>query len=117
MKKYTVLAAIALTPLLLAGCATSSVFPMGNNTYKVVSLAQYENDAEQASLKKAAATCKGQHKSFTVLTSHSVYQGMNKGVAALVEVASQATQKNNDISQDPVDHSEDYKNTTYFRCQ
>lgn len=116
MNKFIVLASVFSTGLLVS-CTQSTVYPMGDNSYKVVSLARSESAASQASMDKATKTCSTSGKSLKVIKANTQYQGMDKNAEAMLGIASQVVMVHGQPLEDNTDHSEDYRNTLFFTCE
>jgi hypothetical protein len=119
--KKVLLAAIAVSCGLLAGCAdNTTILPHGNNRYTVVALSHSEGDATKSAMKKATDICAQTGKSVNVVEHRSVYQGLDKKDKALAGFAGDVLDV---VSRDGFgsSHSEttddDYKVTLEFVCQ
>lgn len=116
MNKFIVLASVLSTALLVS-CTQSTLYPMDDGSYKVVSLASSESAASRASMDKANKTCSKSGNSLKVVKTKTQYQGMDKNTEAMLGIASQVVMVHGEPLKDNTDHSEDYRNTLYFTCE
>src|SRR4051794_33434440 len=90
LKLLLIICGLAVVSISLVGCmnAKTTVYPMAHDTYQVVSLSSDEGDANKASLAKAAKICKASGKQVAVKNTKTLYQGIDKSKAALMDMAS-----------------------------
>lgn len=65
--------------LLLAGCAQTSIYPTGGNTYSSVSTSSSQGPAESDAKSKAEAQCAKQGKRLVVMQHQTAYNGADTG--------------------------------------
>lgn len=110
-KKVIGMSLLAGAVLVLAGCAETTVYPIGNGRYSLVSTSSSQGYAEKYAKKKAAKVCSDKGKQLLVVSHKTVYQGVEKKDAAIIGVAGAlvgdagAGQSN-----------DDYKTTLIFKC-
>lgn len=109
MKK---LAALAVGCALIAGCASTTIYPGENNTFTSVTTSSDQGVAEKDALKKANEHCKKMGKRLVVLNRKSHYQGMKKSDAAVIGAVSTFLTGVNTAHR-----SDDNKVTLRFRCR
>ncbi|KTD31359.1 hypothetical protein E3983_13370 [Legionella israelensis] len=104
---------MSLSFLLLASCASTTVFPEGGNKFSLVATSSSEGMAESAAKKKASEYCSKQGKELVVLKHKSLYQGVDKSQKALIGLASSIlTDRAN-----PASSSDDYRVELKFICK
>lgn len=96
----------------LYGCASTTVFPEGNNRYSLVSTSFSESSALEDAKKKATEVCNQQNQTLIVLKHKSVYQGIDKRDKAIIDIADTVLNGNTTSTS----NSDDYKVTMKFRC-
>jgi len=115
MVKLFKLTLVLGTLLSLASCASSTLYPMGNDTYRIVSLSSAESYADKESMEKAQKVCIEQGKRVEVIKSNTEYQGMDKNIKGTIGMISAFIPEKNQHTSNG-SGSNDYKNTTEFRC-
>lgn len=113
MIKNSLLAATIIVVLVsLAGCEDPAVYPVGDNTYSLVSTSSSEGSAQNAAVYKATKLCQKQGKHLKVLSHDSTYQGVDKSHKAMINLAGSM------LSGKPysANSGDDYKVNLKFKC-
>lgn len=113
MKKAICIVSVVVTASVLAGCASTTIFPEGKNQYSLVTTSSSEGSAEADAKKKAAKYCQKQAKNLVVLSHSTKYQGVNKQNAAMIGVASAFLTGGGN----PARSNDDYQVTMKFTCR
>lgn len=118
MKKLFCLSGIAIV-LALTGCSTTqvSVLPQANNQYQLISTASTSTDALSGAMDKAKEECKKTGQKPVVLSSSVQYQGGNKDVDQLAQMAATAINMNTSTFVSGPDTSQNYSATVLVQCQ
>lgn len=99
--------------VLLSSCANTTVFPEGDNKFKLVATSSEERYAENAAIKKATEYCQKQGKQVVVLSHKSEYQGVDKSQKAIIGLASSLLTD----SGNPASSEDDYRVEVRFACK
>jgi len=104
---------------MLSGCAMSqsTVYPYGDGHYQVVTTARNEADASQGAVQKAQSICQERQKMLVVQNNETIYQGIDKNVHALLDVAHEASFSARGPMIPTGSSDTDYKTTMSFTCE
>lgn len=104
----------ALLMLFVAGCASTTIYPEGKDTYSLVSTSQDQGYAEKDAKEKAEKYCMEHGKSLVVVSHQSAYHGVSKDNAALIGLASSMLTHGDPAN--PAHSNSDYEVTMKFKC-
>ena len=112
MKKlnFKVLSVLATTAL-IAGCASTRVFPQEDGTALMVASSASESAAYDAALDDAQKFCSERGRRFVMVSQSSTYNGMDKNAKAAIETVSVVLGKPTSASR-----HDDYRVELNFRC-
>lgn len=102
-----------VSALYLSSCANTTVFPEGDNKFKLVATSSEEHYAENAAIKKATEYCQKQGKQVNVLSHKSEYQGVDKSQKAVIGLASSLLTD----GPNPASSDDDYRVEVRFACK
>ncbi len=97
---------------LLAGCASTTIYPEGDNNFSLVTTSSAQGAAESDAKNKAMKYCQKMGQRLVVLKHRTKYQGVPKNEAAIVGLASAVLGSPNTASS-----SSDYQVTMKFTCK
>ena len=107
------LALVSLTSVLLAGCASTTIFPGPNNSFSLVTTSSEQSYAEKDAKTKAEDYCLARGKSLVVLDHQTKYNGADKSSVALIGLASAVLTD----GPNPAQSSNDYEVRVKFICK
>lgn len=111
MKKAIRVVSILGVVGLLTACASTSMYSLGQDHYKAVTVSSSEGSADKAGIKKATKLCKEKGDTVRVVSSKTIYQGMDKKTAGVLNLVGGV------LGAGPAgSRSDDYKNILDFRC-
>ena len=104
--------------LLLSGCAANvTIIPGKANQYTAVATAAEENDANEASIKKATKVCADQGKRLQVTSRTTKYQGLEKSQKELISAATSVARAfSKKYVADTSTSEDDYRVEMNFEC-
>ncbi len=103
---------LATGALFLAGCASTTIYPEGENKFSLVATSSSEGSAEKAAEKKASDYCEKMGKKLVVLKHQSTYQGVDRNQKAVIGLASALVGG----GPNPASSSDDYRVELKFKC-
>ena len=110
------LTGLGLGCLVLASCASPTVYPEKDGTYTLVSTSSYSSSANKAAKKKATKVCGDEARNLEVVKVDEVYQGVDKTAGAAMNVASSLVASLAGGYSQSSNSENDYKVTLNFRC-
>jgi hypothetical protein len=99
--------------IVLAGCASTTIYPEANDSFSLVTTSSDQGYAEKDASKKAAEYCTGLGKRLVVVHHETAYHGANKDNAAVIGLASAILTGGSN----PAKSNEDYEVKMQFKCQ
>lgn len=102
-----------LVAILLAGCASTTIYPGTKGNYSLVTTSSDQGIAEKDAEEKAEKYCNKMGKSLAVISHQTDYHGMDKNNAAIVGLAGAILAGNGNLGRS----NEDYQVTMQFKCQ
>lgn len=114
MKKYIKYPIACSIGFLLIGCASTTIYPEGHDTYSLVTTSSEQGYAEKDAKKKAEKHCMEMGKQLVVISHQSEYHGADKNNAAVIGLASAILTQN---GPNPAKSNNDYEVKMKFKCQ
>lgn len=106
---------LGLFMLLVLGCASTTIYPEGNNAYSLVTTSSEQSYAEKDAQSQADKQCTALGKSLVVLQHQTSYHGVNKESAALIGLATLVV--NPKQPHNPATSNSDYEVRMKFMCR
>ena len=112
MKKIVSLS-VCSAAILLAGCASTTIYPEANDSFSLVTTSSEQGYAEKDAQQKATEYCTNLGKRLVVVHHETAYHGADKNNAAMIGLASAILTG----GPNPARSNQDYEVKMQFKCQ
>jgi len=114
-----IIGGVGVVALTLSGCSTTTttLYPQSNGKFQVVSLSRAQGSGVSSAMRKAQQVCQAQGKHAVILKHTSRYQGTDKQVGEISEVASTIASDVTGNFIPSLKQNNDYKSVLLFRCK